>query len=156
MTGIILTGVDRSETALRAAEKAASLAQALHTELHVISAFSVDLTRTVRSNMNEHNPSATVSAVKRATEVREQEAQETAEAVVAQLAKKFGDVAFVARAAEGSPSSVLVREAQEHSAEVIVVGNKRVQGASRILGSIARSVAADAPCDVYIAHTHER
>lgn len=156
MTGIILTGVDRSETALRAAEKAASLAQSLGAELHVISAFSVDLTRTVRSTMNEHNPSATVSAVKRATEVREQEAQETADAVVAQLSQKFGDVAIVARAAEGSPGSVLVREAQEHSAEIIVVGNKRVQGAARILGSIARSVAAEAPCDVYVAHTHTR
>src|SRR5690606_28369663 len=42
-------------------------------------------------------------------------------------------------------------------ASLIVVGNKRVQGvAGRVLGSIARDVAAHASCDVYIAHTHTR
>ena len=37
MTKKILTGVDNSETALRAAEKAAALAAALGAELHVLS-----------------------------------------------------------------------------------------------------------------------
>ena len=51
----------------------------------------------------------------------------------------------------------LVSESERLDATMIVVGNKRVQGiAGRVLGSIARDVAAHASCDVYVAHTHER
>lgn len=30
---------------------------------------------------------------------------------------------------------------------MVVVGNKRVQGMARVLGSVASAVAKDAPCD---------
>jgi nucleotide-binding universal stress UspA family protein len=36
---------------------------------------------------------------------------------------------------------------------MIVVGNRRMQGIGRVLGSVANSVAHNAPCDVYIAKT---
>ena len=36
---------------------------------------------------------------------------------------------------------------------MIVVGNRRVQGATRVLGSIANDVARQAPCNVLIVHT---
>jgi len=49
-----------------------------------------------------------------------------------------------------------VREAESLGADLIVVGNKRVQGLGRILGSIAEDVAHHSTCDVYIAHTHQR
>jgi nucleotide-binding universal stress UspA family protein len=49
---------------------------------------------------------------------------------------------------------VLIEVATDHDAAVIVVGNKRVQGVTRLLGSIATDVAHKAPCDVYIANTH--
>lgn len=49
-----------------------------------------------------------------------------------------------------------MKAAEELDAEIIVIGNKRVQGIARILGSIARDVAAHAPCDVYVAHTHSK
>ena len=48
MTKKILTGVDNSETALRAAEKAAALAAALGAELHVLSSYTVNMTEAVR------------------------------------------------------------------------------------------------------------
>jgi nucleotide-binding universal stress UspA family protein len=34
-----------------------------------------------------------------------------------------------------------------------VLGNRRMQGAGRILGSVANSVAHHAPCDVYVVKT---
>ena len=34
-----------------------------------------------------------------------------------------------------------------------IVGNRRVQGVSRILGSVAMDVARAAPCNVLIVHT---
>lgn len=48
----------------------------------------------------------------------------------------------------------LCEEAARLEASVIVVGNKRVQGAARVLGSIAGDVAKRAPCNVLIVHTH--
>ena len=63
---------------------------------------------------------------------------------------------IVPEAASGSPAAALVRAAREMDAEMIVVGNKRVQGFTRVLGSIARDVIAHAPCDVHVAYTHER
>ncbi|MEO7370636.1 MAG: universal stress protein, partial [Ilumatobacteraceae bacterium] len=52
------------------------------------------------------------------------------------------------------PASGLVDEATRLEASTIVVGNKRVQGAARVLGSIAGDVAKRAPCNVMIVHTH--
>ena len=36
---------------------------------------------------------------------------------------------------------------------MIVVGNRRVQGAGRILGSVAAHVTKNANCDVLVANT---
>ena len=43
--------------------------------------------------------------------------------------------------------------AKEIGADLIVVGNRRVQGIGRVLGSVATDVAHHAPCDVYIVKT---
>ena len=48
---------------------------------------------------------------------------------------------------------MLCAEAVRLDASTIVVGNRRVQGASRLLGSVAVSVLRSAPCDVLIAQT---
>ena len=52
------------------------------------------------------------------------------------------------------PATALCEEATRLNASIIVVGNKRVQGAARVLGSIAGDVAKRAPCNVFIVHTH--
>ena len=53
----------------------------------------------------------------------------------------------------GDPAKTLVEEAERLDARAIVVGNRRVQGASRVFGSIATEVTRQAPCDVVIANT---
>ena len=53
----------------------------------------------------------------------------------------------------GKPHDVLIEEAERLDAALIVVGNRRMQGPGRLLGSIANSIAHHAPCDVYIAKT---
>jgi nucleotide-binding universal stress UspA family protein len=55
---------------------------------------------------------------------------------------------------KNDPANGLVDEATRLKARMIVVGNKRVQGAARVLGSIAGDVAKRAPCNVLIVHTH--
>ena len=56
-------------------------------------------------------------------------------------------------AMRGKPAEALVAEARRRKAELIVVGNRRVQGMSRLLGSVASAVAKNAPCDVQIVKT---
>jgi nucleotide-binding universal stress UspA family protein len=51
------------------------------------------------------------------------------------------------------PADALCAEAERLGASIIVVGNKRVQGMARVLGSVAAEVARHAPCHVFIAHT---
>lgn len=76
--------------------------------------------------------------------------------MVARVRAQFPGVEVLAQAASGKPADALLAAAEQTGAELIVVGNKRVQGAARILGSIATQVARKAPCDVYIAYTHAR
>ena len=156
MTKVILTGVDGSETAQEAAEKAAGLAAALRAELHVMSAFSVDLSETLRTVRSNEDPSAIAEAVKNLTVRYADEAERTAAAVAEKLRAEFPGLKITSRAAEGSPGSALANEAERVQADTIVVGNKRVQGPARILGSVARTVASEANCDLYIVNTHPR
>lgn len=53
----------------------------------------------------------------------------------------------------GGPVESIVRIAEEIDADLIVVGNKGMKGARRVLGSIPNSVAHTAPCSVLIADT---
>jgi len=53
----------------------------------------------------------------------------------------------------GRPHEALIEEAKRYDDVLIVVGNRRMQGAGRMLGSVANSVAHSAPCDVYVVKT---
>ena len=72
------------------------------------------------------------------------------------LETEFPGLQVRADTAEGKPAAALVQAAEDLGVDLIVVGNKRVQGLSRVLGSVARDVAVHAHCDVYVAHTHHR
>ncbi|MTB88945.1 universal stress protein [Aeromicrobium senzhongii] len=144
MSRTIVTGVDGSETAAKAAHTAAELAQALDAQLYVLSAYGKYHADTFNSGEEE----IVFSTAK--------DAEHTAEGTVAQLRHDFPGLRIVAAPAEGKPGDALVKAAQRLQADLIVVGNKRVQGLARVLGSVARDVAAQAPCDVYVAHTHDR
>ncbi|MCR1782099.1 universal stress protein [Nocardioides carbamazepini] len=141
----IVTGVDGSDTALAAAEKAATLAQALGARLHIVSAFGRYESETVQIGSDTLILSS------------ERDAEEVAAKVANALRGTHPGVEVTTAASDGKPGEALVAAAEQLGAELIVVGNKRVQGiAGRVLGSIARDVAAHASCDVYVAHTHER
>lgn len=156
MTQKIVVGVDSSGTALQAAEKAASLAVALGAELHVVSAFNVNMTERIQSVRSQSEPSAMSSAYHRLVAQYAEEAERTASVAAEELRKNFPDLRIVAKAVEGAPGVALSNEANNLDADLIVVGNKRVQGPTRILGSVARTVAAEANCDLYVVHTHQR
>ncbi|VXB84037.1 hypothetical protein ARTHRO9AX_20041 [Arthrobacter sp. 9AX] len=66
-----------------------------------------------------------------------------------------GDINITYSVAGGRRADARIREAIRKEARVIVVGNRRMRGIGRVLGSAANSVAHSAPCDVYIASTYD-
>jgi nucleotide-binding universal stress UspA family protein len=139
MTGPIVVGVDSSETALSAARRAARLAEALDVPLHIVTAFE----------------DAPVEVVGIGSDTFAVSTDSAARAVAEGVARKvrWDDAAITTTAVEGKPADVLVSEAERVDASLVVVGNRRMQGVARVLGSIANSVSHHAPCDVYIVKT---
>jgi len=140
VSGLIIVGVDGSPTAGRAAQVAADLAHATGSRLHVVCAYAHDRVAEFQEG-TDHWLLTTAG-----------EADDTARTLTATLVLAPG-VDVTSGSAPGKPGDALVEEAERLGATLIVVGNKRVQGLARILGSIAADVARQAPCDVYIAHT---
>lgn len=132
-------GVDDSETAFAAAKAAAQLAARTGAVLHVLTAYRDDGV----DDIGVEGDFWTVTA--------EQAANDLARRVAAEL--DLPAERLVIGAQKGRPAQVLLDEAERIDAEVIVVGNRRVQGMSRVLGSVAGAVAHGAPCDVYIVKT---
>jgi nucleotide-binding universal stress UspA family protein len=139
MANIIVVGVDGGEPSLRAARRAGELAKHLNASLHVVTALDKS---TVEEFPNRPGPTFVSSG-------------ELAEAIAADAAREVASVAgnVTSAVAYGKPAVALVEEAVRLEANLIVVGNRRVQGISRVLGSVASGVAAHAPCDVYIVRT---
>ncbi len=140
MSGTIVVGVDGSATARKAAESARDLAAALNASLHVVTAFDSDRTEVFGTNGDQ----LVVSSA------------DTAEDLAQTIADSLGEgVKTTSSAVRGRPADALIKEALRTDARIIVVGNRRMKGIGRVLGSVANSVAHNAPCDVYIANTYD-
>jgi nucleotide-binding universal stress UspA family protein len=139
MANIIVVGVDGGASSRRAARRAAELAGHFGATLHVLTA--------VDDGKVEDFPDRPGSSRLTAGEV--------AESIAAEAARELGvvvpDITYAV--VQGRPAVALVDEANRLEANLIVVGNRHVQGIGRVLGSVASGVAAHAPCDVYIVKT---
>lgn len=135
---VYVVGVDGSRTASIAADRAGTLAQALGGRVHVVCAYS------------DPRPSGTIVSAQPG-----RSAALDAERIAEEQAATYRSAGANATWAvgEGEPGAVLVAEAERVGADVIVVGNRRMQGIGRLLGSIANEVAHHAPCDVLIVKT---
>lgn len=139
MGNIIVVGVDGSETAGHAAEAAAQLAFAKGAQLHVVTAYDDD----EEVEVGVGSDRIVVSSMDRA--------ESLARSVAASLERP--GLKISSAAGMGKPHDVLIEEASRIDASIIAVGNRRMQGAGRLLGSVANAVAHHAPCDVYIVKT---
>lgn len=143
MPGMIVVGVDGSDTAKRAARVALGFAAALDVPLHVVTAFGTE------------RPEVLGSGSDRLVVSDADFARKVAKSVAADLAMAGRGIDIVATAVQGKPAEALIRYAGDLEATMIVVGNLRMQGLGRVLGSVANSVAHNAPCDVLIAKTDD-
>lgn len=139
MSGPIVVGVDGSPTAQKAAETAKDLAVKLEAPLHVVSAHTED-TITHAKGSDQWVVSDSDNALY----------------IAEQAAKRLDapSLRIVPASQHGKPSDALISYAEKIGAHMIVVGNQRMRGVTRVLGSVANSVSHNATCDVYIANTY--
>ena len=72
----------------------------------------------------------------------------------AEAAKKAG-IEAETQIVRDDASEALIAAAEEHGADLILIGNKGMTGARRfLLGSVPNDVAHHAPCSVLIARTN--
>ena len=136
----IIVGVDGSETARMAAVAAAEMANNYNLPLHLVTSMTRNTSQQVQGG---------------GSEVWHVDSIGVAEDLLKSLAGQLKATTPVSHAVVLSdPATALCEEATRLDASAIVVGNKRVQGAARVLGSIAGDVAKRAPCNVFIVHTH--
>ena len=143
MIKTILVGVDGSASSRKAATVAAELAASTGATLHVLTAVDP------RSQGGQSEPGRPLGDERLLTP------GEAAEAIAADIAGSLDSVVphIESSPIQGKPADAIVTVAQDIRADLIVVGNRRVQGIGRLLGSVAADVAQHAPCDVYIVKT---
>jgi nucleotide-binding universal stress UspA family protein len=134
----VVVGVDGSETALAAAKEAADLARRLEAQLHLVMAIK----RRGQQIVQGGGESWTVNDFAAA----EQKLQAIAGVLQAGSPPQCSVI-------EADPAKAIVAEAERVDASIIVVGNRRVHGPTRVLGAVAVDVVRHAPCAVYIAKT---
>ena len=124
----IVVGVSKAASANEAARHAIGLAQKFDSELHLVIAF-------------EGTDPGPQSAARR-------HAEGTVESIAATYSGKT-----ITHALPDEPAAAILRVAAEVTADLIVVGNKGMRGAGRILGSVPNGVAHKASCSVLIVNT---
>lgn len=135
----VLVGADDSSTAREAVRIAAEIAAVHGGQLHIVTAYDKQK----------------VSARDLPAEFRYSSNFNPADALLSDLSamtKKFG-LKPVVHAASGAPEDAIVRIAEQEQADLIVVGNKGMKGARRLLGSVPNAIAHKAPCSVLIVDT---
>ncbi|WP_026551227.1 universal stress protein [Arthrobacter sp. H20] len=141
MAGNVVVGVDGSDTAYKAASRAATLAEGLGSELVVLSAHMTGNTEVVRIGNDTWILDDAEQALK------------LAERVAVKLREEHPSVTVRSAAGRGKPQDVLIEEAERADAQLLVVGNVGMKGLRRVLGSVAWSVVHNAPCDVLVVKT---
>lgn len=134
----IVVGVTENETSQRAARAALGYAQITGATLHFITAVRHDESEVLDLGGQRWEYSTI------------DQAQTNVSGFVEPLAV---DVPHTVTVREGDPAQVLVDYAEQIGADLIVVGNVRMQGPTRVLGSVGSHVLRHAPCDVLVVKT---
>jgi len=135
----LLVGADNSSTALGAVEAAVELAQTCGAKLHIVTAYKPQAVRT---------PDLPA-------ELLDANYLPPADSLLDELISvaRRANVEAEVHAATGEPAEAIVRVATRIGADLIIVGNKGMRGARRVLGSVPNSIAHQAPCSVLIVDT---
>jgi nucleotide-binding universal stress UspA family protein len=136
----IVVGVDDSPTARRAFNRAVEFAKMSGGTLHIVTAYKP--TPTGGEEVPDEFRYSMSSTRDADVLLRELADQASTEGVKSEI-----------HAATADPADALINVADREQAELIVVGNKGMKGARRVLGSVPNSVAHRANCSVLILPT---
>lgn len=134
----IIVGFLDVDTARQATREAARMAVALGAHLHVVTALEDPSIEVIEAGGEEFVVDDYRSA------------EQSIHRFMDELDTK-PDFSIAVRKAK--PADVLIEEAERLEADLIVVGNVRMQGPGRILGSVGSKVTHHAPCNVLIVKT---
>ena len=123
----ILVGVSKADSAKKAAGCGIDLATKLGADLHLVTAFDSD----AHSGGDDRRH---------------------AEGFLESLALA-SPLPIQTHALPGDPAAAILQVADEIGADLIVVGNKGMRGAARILGSVPNNIAHRTGCSVLIVNT---
>ena len=140
MYNSIVVGVDDSPTALQAFTQAVEFAKMSGGTLHVVTAYKPKPTG--GSDVPDEFRYAMASTGEADVLLRRLADQAATEGVATEV-----------HAATADPAEALVSVADREGADLIVVGNKGMKGARRVLGSVPNTVAHRANCSVLILPT---
>jgi nucleotide-binding universal stress UspA family protein len=73
--------------------------------------------------------------------------------ILKDAAERLGEPELPQRLATGDPGRTIARLAAGERSDLVVVGNKGIAGARRVLGSVPNTISHAAGCDVLIVHT---
>lgn len=133
-----VVGISDAETSQVAARHALVLAAATGATVHFVTAIDHDEVTVIPMGSDEF----VFDSI------------ESARVSVERFVDSLGtDVPFTVEAAEGAPAKALISVAERVGADLIVVGNVRMQGVGRVLGSVGNDVLRNAPCSVLIVKT---
>lgn len=146
--GPIVVGTDGSERAERAVDRAGELAKSLAVNVHVVSSYKEDFSPSI-------GPGARGVPVPVAQVRGEGEQRSRAQHYVARAQQRLArdGVESETHVWPGEPAEALVQLADEQGAQMIIVGNRGMAGARRVLGSVPNRVSHHASCDVLIVAT---
>ena len=143
----IVVGTDGSVTATEAVRRAGALADAFGADLHVVNAYrppALVLATTA-------DPGVMPSAVIEWEAAASEDARQLLDSVADELIGVGASVTTHAVAAH--PASAILSVAESVGADLIVVGNRGMQGTRRVLGSVPNHISHHARCDVLVVDT---
>src|SRR3954454_14004183 len=149
----IVVGTDGSERASKAVLAAAELASTQpDAVLHIVTVQKpLSATALAASEMAAAAP----VAAERGWEQEIKAELEQTLGRAADAAGRAGGTRIETHARFGSPAEVLCDMAAHLQADLIVIGNRGMQGGRRMLGSVPNTVSHHAPCSVLIINTSE-
>ena len=144
----VVVGTDGSDTATRAVRTAAEIAAGSTARLHVVVAFNHRQSSRQRADMEDApreerwrllpGPAAELVAERAASIARD---------------VAGGEIDVDLHCTLARPVDAIVELTHELDADLVVVGNRGMNGPGRIFGSVARAVSHRSPCDVLVVDT---
>jgi nucleotide-binding universal stress UspA family protein len=152
MFSSIVVGTDGSARAAKAVDEAAELAKISGGTLHLVRAYK-GIDQSVAAAMAAGSMAATPPPLDGASK----DEADTVRAALEEEATaiRARGITVDVHAHAGSPVPVLLDVATAFGADVIVIGNRGMTGAKRILGSVPNTLAHHAECAVLIVPTDE-